>query len=176
MKRNGTDIDAFTKRNRILFLFLCIVIFAILTVTAVTILKNGNHYTLMYEYFYTDVKIYDENIETSCTDEGVVEIKRAYVDKNNTVCVELEAIAPGRTGVNTVVYYLDTETGEVYHHPMIEYPIRVLDNGMILETDHINFNGYKSLQNIVLLCLLMVSLFMLACLLIWVITKDNIIT
>lgn len=161
MKRNGTDIDAFIKRNRILFLFLCIVIFAILTVTAVTILKNGNHYTLKYEYFYTDVKIYDENIETSCTDEGVVEIKRAYVDKNNTVCVELEAISPGRTGVKTVVYYLDAETGEVYAHPMIEYPIRVLDNGMILETDHINFNGYKSLQNIILLCLLMVSLFML---------------
>ena len=150
----------FYRQNRICLFILLAVFFLTFMLTAVAIIKGGDQYTVRYDYFSAGIKINNKDVVSTLSEEGIVKINKTFVDENNKVCVDLEAVKPGKTVLKTWVIYHDPETGQEFRHPMEELPVTVTKNKVIIEEKNINFYGYKELQKIILSCLFVTAVFM----------------
>ncbi len=135
------------KKKR--FIVLAVVIFLILAVTAITVIKNGNRFTLRFSHnhFGDWIKTDDYPIELFIEDESVVKAEKVYFDKDYIVCLDLVAVGKGETDI-------DVKVGGV----MLEHTgVKVTAFNFIVEKFHLNFNGFHTVEYIILACLALVS-------------------
>ena len=135
------------------FLILAIVICVVLAITTFFILSNADHYTLKYNYFSSGMEINPENIHVSFSRDGILKLDKAYLDDNNTICLDLSSVAPGTVTVYCDIEIEITSTGERFSHKMVDYTLTVSPHLYIREDGRRNFNAFYIVEIVILVCL-----------------------
>lgn len=135
------------------FLILAIVICVVLAITTFFILSNADHYTLKYNYFSSGMEINPENIHVSFSRDGILKLDKAYLDNNNTICLDLSSVAPGTVTVYCDIEIEITSTGERFSHKMVDYTLTVSPHLYIREDGRRNFNAFYIVEIVILVCL-----------------------
>ena len=140
------------KKYRFTILMLVILVIAVVTILVVH--KNGDHFTLRYasNHFGDWVKEKPDNFKFTIENESVVRAEKAYFDKDNIFCIDLVAVGKGRTAIDATV-------GNNY--PLVKTVVKVTSHNFIYEEFLLNFNGYKTVEYIILLCFAIIAAVMI---------------
>lgn len=136
-------------KKRYLFMFL--IILSIAVGMLIFVFSTGNNYTLRYEYFCTDYRLNESEIELKISDESIVKVKKIYVDESNKICVDLVSQKRGDTVIKT---YYDKIS-------MFDENIHVDRFGIILDRNGLNFNGYRYMEYAFVICIAVIAAFMI---------------
>ena len=134
------------------FKVLIVLLLAMLVFSAVYIFMFRDEYTLKYDYFQIRKEITPDMISVSFSNDNILKLDNIFVDRDNTICIEVSSLNPGEVIVLATADIFEEPT------PLVQRELRVSKSGMIFETIDLNFNGSALIRTIIFIWLFLFAI------------------
>ncbi len=138
------------KKLKAPFVVLAAIYLAVAVFSLVLFFSAGKTHTVCYDNITYDERIHEEHVKIENSHTDVVNVTRVYVNGDNKVCFDAEALKSGEATISMQIY-------DQRYWPVT---LKVNSLGLVFEKDTLNFTGYIFVEYGIMLCMLATAVIM----------------